>query len=88
MKEWLRSTPRQTSAAGVGLIAVQQTRGWIALDDIDEAAENAARHGCLSAAARRCLLPPAAAVVFADRSTSAQPCGAVLAGLPAIAAID
>jgi hypothetical protein len=69
-------------------LRVQQTRGWIALDDIDEAAGMLL--GMVASAPQRAAVfrPPAAAVVFADRSTSAQLCGAVLAGLPPIAPID
>jgi AcrR family transcriptional regulator len=62
-------------------LRVQQTRGLIALDDIDEAAGMLLGMVAARAAARGDVRRPAT-VAFPDRSPSAYLCGAVLAGLP------
>jgi len=73
---------QRTAVALADWLRVQQTRGSIALDDVDEAGRHAARHGCLGAAARRHLWRPTSAVALADRSAGAHLCSAILAGVP------
>ena len=76
-----RNGIQRTVAALADWLRVQQKRGLIDLDDIDEAAGMLLGMVASSAAARSDVRRRAAAAAFADRSASAPLCSVISAGV-------